>query len=54
MFFIDNGLGTYKVSEFPELKKTMKKCLDDADRMIPIQKDVPIFLGATAGMRLLK
>lgn len=50
----DNGLGTYKVSEFPELRKTMKKCLDDADRMIPIQKDVPIFLGATAGMRLLK
>jgi len=47
------GLTNYKKEEYPQLEVMLTKCLSLASQQYPPNK-VPLYMGATAGMRLLK
>ncbi|NXE94875.1 ENTP8 diphosphohydrolase, partial [Menura novaehollandiae] len=49
------GISSY-VNDPPEAGNSLRECLDKALKVVPAakQRDVPAYLGATAGMRLLR
>ncbi|NWI48425.1 ENTP8 diphosphohydrolase, partial [Picathartes gymnocephalus] len=49
------GISSY-ASNPPEAGNSLRECLDKALQVVPAEKhrDVPVYLGATAGMRLLR
>ena len=54
LLILDEGLGTYTKEQRPALKLKLLQCFAKAGRILPPNKVVPLYLGATAGMRLLK
>ena len=46
-------MATYLPSQYPVLKQRLGKCFEDARAKVPSPK-VPVFVRATAGMRLLR
>ena len=48
------GLTKWKDSELTDLKTKLKSCFEEGAKNLPGGKKVPIFLAATAGMRLLE
>ena len=55
MLHIGTGISSY-TSDPSQAGESIKECLDEAVDAIPKseQKESPIYLGATAGMRLLR
>ena len=52
----DKGIASYTQDRLLELKQKMMSCLDKpfTDEAIPRYKRIPLYFGATGGMRLLK
>lgn len=55
LLFLGDGISSY-VQKPPAAGESLKKCLDIAKAAIPEgeRKTTPVYLGATAGMRLLR
>ena len=53
--YLDNGLATYERSPEP-IKDLLVKCILKAREKVPVEtrKTVPLYLEATAGMRILR
>lgn len=54
LLFLGDGISSY-VQNPPAAGESLKKCLDVAKAAVPEgqRKTTPVYLGATAGMRLL-
>lgn len=55
LLFLGDGISSY-VQNPPAAGESLKKCLDVAKAAVPEgqRKTTPVYLGATAGMRLLR